>query len=274
MHRSLLVLWRSLGSINLTVGLCLLLTADLVWGYFSLDRRMPLFTPLNDMGLIPWMQTYGSHNLAATGWFFLLLALLTLLAVNTFVCTTNRVVQLLAARSDGRGTGHRRRLALKLAPHIMHYGLIVILAGYLASYLCTQVLTGRTLVPGSHLSLPGTSGQVTLLAFEPEHYRGTRLAFWRNEVITARARLLLDDGTSKREAMLSCTRPVRFQGYSLHLRDFAPKSLDGMKMKTRIDLYVRKDPGVALYLAGIVLFTLGLALYLYEWIMYREATTE
>ena len=55
--------------------------------------------------------------------------LLALLAINTFVCTTNRVVQLLAAK----GSAGRMRLALKLAPHIMHYGLIVILAGYLAS---------------------------------------------------------------------------------------------------------------------------------------------
>ncbi|MDR2549774.1 MAG: hypothetical protein LBD10_06225 [Desulfobulbus sp.] len=274
MNRALFLSWRFLGSINLTVGLCLALTVNLIWGYFSLNRRTPLFTPLNDMGLIPWMQTYGVHNLAATGWFFLLMILLALLAGNTFVCTTNRVVQLLTAGSDGKGAGHRKWLALKLAPHIMHYGLIVILVGYLVSYLCTNVLTGRTLVPGFPLSLPGASGQVTLLAFEPEYYQGQRLAFWRNEVIAARARLLLDDGTAKQEAILSCTRPVRFQGYSLHLRNFAPKSQGGMKMKTRVDLYVRKDPGVALYLAGIALFTLGLALYVYEWVTHREATTE
>jgi len=262
-------IWHALGSINLTVGLCLLLTADLVWGYFCLERHTPLFTPLNDMGLIPWMQTYGSHNLPWTVWFFLLLALLALLAVNTFACTTNRVVHLLAAKS----MVSKRRLALKLAPHIMHYGLIVILAGYLASYLCTQVLTGRTLVPGAYLSLPGTGGQVRMVAFEPDYYRGTRLGFWKDEVITARARLLLDDGTTQREAMLTCTHPVRFLGYSLHMHDFAPKSQGGMKMKTRIDPQVRKDPGVALYLAGIVLFTVGLALYLYEWIIDRETTT-
>lgn len=268
MQRIVSRIWNALGSINLTIGLCLLVTVDLVWGYFCLVRRTPLFTPLNDMGLIPWMQTYGVHNLLHTGWFFLLLALLALLAVNTFVCTTSRVIQLLATK-----TFRRTRLLLKLAPHVMHYGLIVILAGYLCSYLFTQVLTGRTLVPGSLLSLPGTSGQVRLLAFEPEYYRGDRLAFWKDEVITARARLLLDDGTGQREAMLSCTRPVRFQGYSLHLINFAPKSQGGMKMKTRIDLHVRKDPGVAMYLAGIGLFTLGLALYLYEWIVFRETAT-
>lgn len=260
-------IWQTLGSIDLTIFLCLLLTADLVWGYCCLVRHTSLFTPLNDMGLIPWMRTYGSHNLLHTGWFFLLLLLLALLAANTFVCTTGRVSQLLAAK-----TFRRTRLILKLAPHVMHYGLIVILAGYLASYLCTEVINGRTLVPGAHLSLPGTGGQVRLMAFEPEYYRGERLGFWKDEVFAAQARLLLDNGASQREALLTCTRPVLFQGYSIHLRDFAPKSLGGMKMKTRIDLHIRKDPGVALYLAGIVLFTLGLALYLYEWLIDREKT--
>lgn len=260
-------LWNRLSSINLTVALCLLLTADLVWGYFCLNRRTALFTPLNDLGLIPWAQTYGSHNLLATGWFFLLLALLALLAVNTFACTTSRVVQLLRAK----GPGGWQRLALRLAPHIMHYGLIVILAGYLCSYLFTQVLTSSTLAPGSHLSLPGAGGQVRLLAVEPEYYQGERLAFWKNEVIALKARLLLSDNNGQREAILSCNRPVRFQGYSLHLIDFAPKSLNGMKMKTRIDLHVRKDPGVALYLAGMALFSLGLILYLYQSIVHREA---
>lgn len=262
-------IWQGVGSLNLTIALCLLLTLDLIWGYFCLERHTSLFVPLNDMGLMPWLATYGRHNLGQTGWFFLLLALLSLLAANTFVCTTTRMRQLLAARGSGRGFS----LLCKLAPHIMHYALIVILAGYLCSYLFTDVLTGRTLVPGTLLSLPGTSGQIELIAFEPEYYHGKRLSFMQDEVITARARLLLDDGTTRREAMLSCTRPVRFQGYSLHLCNFSPKSLGGMKMKTRVDLYVRKDPGVGLYLTGMVLFSLGLLLYFFDWMMIREDRT-
>ncbi|MGE4560798.1 MAG: hypothetical protein AB7E77_11395 [Desulfobulbus sp.] len=265
MKRICIHIWRGLGSINLTIVLCSLLTLDLIWGYFRLERHTALFVPLNDMGLPAWIRTYGSHNLEHTGWFFLLLLLLTCLAANTFVCTTNRVRQLFAARRGGL------LWLMKLAPHIMHYAVIIILAGYLCSYLCTEVLAGRTLVPGSRLSLPGASGQVGLLAFEPEYYHGTRLSFMDNEVITARAHLQLDDGITRREAVLGCTRPVRFQGYSLHLRNFAPKSLDGMKMKTRVDFFIRKDPGVGLYLAGMVLFTLGLLLYLIDWIMIREA---
>lgn len=268
MIRILSHLWQGLGSIHLTIALCLLLTTDLVYGYFRLDRHTPLFTALNDVGLTTWIATYGRYNLPHTGWFFLLLGLLTLLACNTFVCTTNRVIQLLGAKNP-RG---RQRLLLKLAPHLMHYALIIILTGYLCSYLFTQVLTGSTLVPGAHLSLPGTKGQVTFAAFDPVYYQGDRLSFLKNEVITPNARLRLSDGQSSREVTLNCNRPVRFQGYSLYLRDFAPKSQGGMNMKTRIDLHIRKDPGVGLYLTGMVLFTLGLALYVYEWIFFKEAS--
>ncbi len=260
--------WRALASIDLTIILCLLLTADLVWGYFLMNGNTSLFSPLNDMGLWPWLRSYGRYNLAHTGWFFLLLPLLTLLALNTFACTTSRVLHLLAGRASGRW----RRLAPQLAPHIMHYGLIIILTGYLASYLCSHVLPGITLTPGSRLSLPGAGDQVILQAFEPVYYHGDRLDFMKDEVIDARAQLLLDDGAARHEATLTFTRPVWFGGYSLHLLNFAPKSLNGgMKLKTRIDLHVRKDPGVTLYLAGIALFTMGLLLYLYDWIMPREA---
>lgn len=267
MIRILSHLWQSLGSIHLTIVLCLLLTMDLVYGYFRLDRHTPLFTPLSDVGLTTWIATYGRHNLPHTGWFFLLLGLLALLACNTFVCTTNRVVQLLGAKNP-KG---RQGLLLKLAPHLMHYALIIILAGYLCSYLFAQVLSGRTLVPGATLSLPGTSGQVTFKAFEPVYYQGNRLFFMKDHVITPRARLLLTDGLTSREEILTYNRPVHFMGYGLYLKDFEPKNKGGMRMKVRIDLTLRKDPGKFLYLIGMLLFTLGLTLYVYEWIFFKEA---
>lgn len=268
MKRTLLSLWHALGSINLTVILCLALTADLLFGYGCLVRHTSLFTPLSDMGLAPWLQTYGRFNLTWTGWFFLLLVLLVLFALNTFVCTTNRIVQLFSAQRSRDW----KRLVPMLAPHVMHYGLIVILCGYLASYLLSQVLTGQTLVPGLPLSLPGTGGRITLQSLETKYYQGTRLSFLSKQAITGRAHLLLDDGKTQKKAVLAFNHPVRFQGYSIHLANFFPRSLGGMKMKTRVDLFIRRDPGIPLYLAGIVLFTLGLALYIGNWHTQHEVS--
>ena len=45
-----------------------------------------------------------------------------------------------------------------------------------------------------------------------------------------------------------------------------------MNRRVRVDLIVRKDPGVGLYLVGLLLFTIGLAMYLTEWAFYRKPT--
>jgi hypothetical protein len=39
-----------------------------------------------------------------------------------------------------------------------------------------------------------------------------------------------------------------------------------MSRRQRISLSIRKDPGVRFYLAGVVLFTLGLLIYLFDWV--------
>jgi hypothetical protein len=46
-----------------------------------------------------------------------------------------------------------------------------------------------------------------------------------------------------------------------------------MARRTRIDVSIRKDPGVPLYLAGMLLFTIGLVIYLVEWILFKKPQT-
>ncbi len=259
--------WHKLGSIHLTVVLCLLLTADLTVGYICLNRRTFLFSPLNDIGLGPWIKTYGVSNLAHTLWFFILLILLALLCINTFICTTDRVVSLMAKRANFS----RRRLIFKFAPHIMHYAMIVILVGYLCSYLFAQVLDTRTLIPGVPFALPGTNTRITLIQLDSVYYQTDRLPAFEKRVLRPRAKLLISDGEHRRSVVLGCMRPLRCKGYGIFLKDFEPKMKEGgMNRRERVDLIVRKDPGVGLYLAGLLLFTIGLVMYLTEWAIYRK----
>ena len=206
-------LWQKLGSIHFTVVLCLLLTTDLTVGYVCLNRRTSLFSPLNDIGLAPWINTYGVNNLTHTFWFFLLLVLLTLLCINTFICTTDRVVSLMAKRANF----DRRRLIFKFAPHIMHYAMIVILIGYLCSYLFAQVLDTRTLVPGVPLALPGTNARITLMELDSVYYHSDRLPAFEKRVLRPRARLMVSDGEHRRSVVLGCMQPLRYRGYLLRI---------------------------------------------------------
>ncbi len=261
-------LWQKLGSIQLTIVICLLLTADLTVGYICLDRNTILFAPLNDIGLATWIQTYGRYNLSHTLWFFVLLVLLTLLCINTFVCTTDRVAALVARRRRM----DRWRLFFKLAPHIMHYAMIVILVGYLCSYLFAQVLDARTLIHGLPITLPETDARIELISFDPVYYSSNRLPSYHNRVITPWVTLRLMDGDKSRTAVLGVGQPVRFKGYGIFLKNYNPKKKSGgMDRKVRIDLSIRKDPGVPLYLAGLILFTIGLGMYLTEMVISRKA---
>lgn len=261
-------IWRNLGSIHLTVVLCLSLAADLTRGHICLIRNTALFAPLNEIGLTTWLSTYGRHNIAATAWFYLLLGLLTLLGINTFVCTTDRVLRLWALRANIT----RQRLVLKFAPHVMHYAILIILTGYLCSYLFAQVVGHQTLISGRSVSLPYTTAEISLAAFEPEYYQGDRLPSFKNRVLVPKARLQLRDGETVHTAQLTASRPVRFKGYVIFLKDFAPKLKEGgMNRRVRVDVTLRKDPGVKLYLAGILLFIAGMAMYLPQWILLKPA---
>ena len=253
-------LWKALASIHLSLILCLLLAADAVWGYACIHRQTALFIPLNDMGLIPWTRTWGQSAPATSAWFFLLLILLALLALNTLACTLERLRQLWAVRTQFSLC----RFLGKLGPHIMHLSVLLILLGYLASYTLAKTEHG-VLLPGRSLDLPGNAGKLHFTAFAHEAYQGKRMPLFQGEVIRPKALLRLEaaDGTV-REAALGFNRPVRLGGWSVHLEEFAPKHSGGMGLKPRIDLKMRRDPGVRLYFAGILLFCLGLGLYLPE----------
>lgn len=260
-------IWRRLGSLNLTIFLCAGLALDLAWGYFCLSRRATLFAPLNEVGLTNWIRTYGASDLPHTGWLFLLFGLLFLFGVNTFVCTTDRVVRLFKARRHFPGF----RFFSRLAPHVMHYAVIVILSGYLGSYLGARVLDTRTLVPGGSLALPGTEATITFEDLDPVYYEGEGLPAFKDRVLKPRARLLLAEGGRETSAILDVGRPVRFKGYGIFLKNFNPTlKSGGMSGRTRIDLSIRRDPGVVFYLFGIGLFTVGLVMYLTELAVYKR----
>ncbi|MDR1920952.1 MAG: hypothetical protein LBS31_04320 [Candidatus Adiutrix sp.] len=254
------ILWRKLGSLNLTIALCALLTADLVFAYFTVKKNLPTFAPLSEVGLYRWLVTYGLHSLDQTFWFLLLLLLLTLLGVNTAVCATERVLPLL--KKEARRPGWVRRLG----PHIMHYAVLTILIGYLGSYALSSSLPGQALKSGYSLRLP-EGGVIAFLGFDPVYYRGERLDFFRGYMLDPGARLELTgpDG-GKREARLAFSRPVRFQGYDIHLIDFYPRKENRADLSGggRIKLIMRRDPSSAIYLAGLALFSLGLALYAFD----------
>ena len=248
-------IWRAAGSMDAMVALCALLTLDLGWAYFSLEKNLPIFAPMGDVGLRQWLFTYARHNLGECAWFLLMLALLVLLALNTFICTTGRVA-LLIRRRNGK--------LRSLGPHLMHYAVLVILLGYLLSYLLSSSYPGHALQVGASLDLPEGGGRITFLDTDPTVYRGQRLSDFNGYILDPGIRLRLEAAGEIREARLSFNSPIWFQGYDIHLIDFYPRKAAPRKSGRdfrRIKLIIRRDPSSAVYLSGLGLFFVGLLLY-------------
>jgi hypothetical protein len=257
MKRLAIALWRALGSIKLTVAVCFLLAADLGLGYLSLRESLEIFAPMSNVGLIEWMQTYGAANPAHAAWFFAMLALLAALSINTFACTTERVVRILAARPVWR------ELPFRLAPHLMHYAVLIILAGYLCSYLFATSDTGRALRPGESLTLPGGHAELRFQDFSPELLRGTRIDAFDGYVIRPNARITVRTGEDEHAAVLNFNAPIHVDGYGIYLSDFQSRKPGRGMGRNYISLIVRRDPSAIVYQLGMAVFVLGLVLYVF-----------
>lgn len=255
-------IWRMAGNIQLTVVLCGLLTVNMACAYLSIKGNLTLYMPMNDIGVYEWLRTYGLNNWTATWWFMVLMMLLTALGINTFVCTTDRLLNIVRARRPG--------WLLKLAPHIMHYAVLVILSGYLASYLFAFSLPGRALKPGDTLALPKAASSVTFEGFEPIYYEGERLGTFDGFVLNPRAKMILRaNGCSDRIDWLYFSHPVSLSGYKIYMADFMPRRKSGGMGVSSLKLIVRYDPSASIYLAGLALFVLGLGLYVFDRLIKR-----
>jgi hypothetical protein len=73
------------------------------------------------------------------------------------------------------------------------------------------------------------------------------------------------NGPQVQRKTISITKPVWFEDFSIHLKDFAPKTKGSLNRKPYVNLVIKKDPGIKFYFTGTVLFVAGLFMYLHQW---------
>ncbi|MDR2406007.1 MAG: hypothetical protein LBE27_06520 [Deltaproteobacteria bacterium] len=258
--------WHFMGSVKLSIVLCLLLALNLAVAYPVIKWNLITFVPLGQIDIWTWLSTYGIHNLGHTFWFFLLLGLLTLLGVNTFVCSTIRVLGLLRQKPS-LGV-----FVLRLGPHVMHYAVIIILLGYLGSYLLSENLPGRALNgKGPPLKVRQMGGEFSYRVDSPRIYHGERLAFFDTYALDPGFVLTFKDASGKEKSeRIAYSRPGSFEGWKVYLMDFYPKREGGGGMGLRyIEINFRKDKSSLIYLFGLCLFMVGIVLYGVEYYLKR-----
>jgi cytochrome c biogenesis protein ResB len=256
--------WDFWGSVKLSIVLCFLLALDAAIAFPLIKMNLTTFIPLGEVGIYTWLTTYGLYNLDHTLWFYLLMVLLTFLAVNTFVCSTERVFKAIRQFKPGAS---KFQWFMKLGPHVMHYAVLVILLGYLGSYALSTNMPGRSLTPGGlSIKLPKGKGEVRLEKKDPKVYTGTRLEYFTNWYLDPGYNLVYTDPKGKESVKrLAYSKSPLFAGYRFYLNDFYPKRSTGGSMGLNYTkISIRRDPSAYIYIGGLLIFVLGLFMYLYD----------
>jgi hypothetical protein len=237
--------WNSLGSVNLTIRLLVLLAVNLVIGS-RYTRHLP--TAFNDLNYQRFQDWLPGNGLTTSWWVWTLFFLLSLFCVNTAVCTADRLAELMKKRKERSP----REFAVLVAPSIMHLCFLVIIAGHAVSQFTAETRQVAA-VQGTTLSLPPASLTVQYTRCISHTEPGLE---GRAKECTVSLALSSPAGTVTREA--GVLRPLFRNGYSIHLNmSGKPKAGEAPALR----LYVRRDPGLVLILLGNALLCILMLWY-------------
>jgi cytochrome c biogenesis protein ResB len=239
-------IWDFFGSLTLSVWILLAVAFDAVIGSAIIQIYRPIFSPLNHLMLPDWIANYELKNLSIAWWVFVFLLLLFLLGINIFVCTTNRIMALIRQKSS----------FMKFAPHIIHYAFIMLLLGHLTSYLVGFISFDNPIEEGETILVPHSNLRIKLedLSIEYEKSKavalkaGSKISSMKGgprKVSASLGFIGSDNNIEKKE--IAILRPIWYQGFSFHIRDFYPKR-EGISGKPHLSLIIRRDPGLKILL--------------------------
>lgn len=142
------LIWRFFSSTVLTVVLAALICIDAVWGSLLTVSSRGFYQVLDSTILLPELFAMGTANLKFTLWIYILIVLITLFAINTFVCTTDRVFSIVRVRSPWQ----------TILPHIVHIGFLIALLGHLLGSSGGFKSPQNFIFEGNTIQVPGTEG--------------------------------------------------------------------------------------------------------------------
>src|SRR3972149_8647810 len=130
-------LWRFFSSVYLTIVLAIAICAVSAWGSIVSMQNPQLFRAFDQEVLFPLLFSLGTRYLSLTLWVWALIVLTAVFAVNTVVCTIDKVLAIVKNRRPWQA----------FFPHIVHIGFLIALVGHLAGSVwgfrsCGPVLDG------------------------------------------------------------------------------------------------------------------------------------
>lgn len=148
------ILIRIFASTELTIILAILICADAAWGSIISMRNPAVFQSLDQAILFPWLLSAGKANPDISLWIFILVFLTTLFAVNTAVCTFDKLYSIFKDKRPWQA----------FFPHIAHIGFLIALLGHLIGSIYGFRSPGNFVFQGQSISVPSQPG--LLLRFD------------------------------------------------------------------------------------------------------------
>jgi len=224
--------YRVVVSVRTAIWLLILLTICMVCGAVLMPLRPVTYGGINSELLFSWLVRSGGglDNL----WFWAALVLLGLLALQTVICSLDAII----------GLTRRAGSPLRIAPHFMHLGFLLILLGHLLS-AGWGFRAGGLLPRGAQATLPDGS-TLQLHSTDMQTYPSGFPRSWSADVS------LFQGGRELARGRLGANRPLFYDGVGVYL-----KSLAMSRRGPAAEIMVNRDPGALWVLVGAVVFTMG-----------------
>jgi cytochrome c biogenesis protein ResB len=218
------------------------LLTGLICVFFLGSYLMPAYRDvhgaMNDRLLFEWVEQVAIDHPWVTGWFFLALAALILLTINTLVCSIQAV----------RGKWSREDFLLRISPQVVHAAFLVILLAHLLGAGWGYRLSGM-LPEGASARLP----ENRVLFLREIRSESDARGFVRN---WSAGVILYENGQQVADGVLGPNSPLFYRGMGVYLKSF------DLRRSPAAVLFVTRDPGAVWALSGSILFMIGTAIIL------------
>lgn len=235
-------IWNFCGDIKVNFWLIVAISLNLAVGAYYIKLNPKLFKPLNHSLVQDWFFQYGQNQPGQSWWLVLLFILAFFLGINTFVCTAKRITQLWPQRKQ---SGFRV-FSIKIAPSLIHLCFLFILGGHFFSLVAVEE-RNIPIQLNQNIILPG-GNYVEVINTQVERY--TTPAAFAGALKQCSAVLKLQSPLKTEIKEVRVLHPVYWQGMSIHLDVYANKNSQKTAAPPELKLVIKKDPGVAVVIAG------------------------
>lgn len=258
-------IWSLFSSIKLTLYLTYAITINVAAGSLILLRNREVFNDIDHMVLADWWMNTGSRHLEATWWIPLLVFLVFLFAVNTLICSIDRLIPIFRRYFKGPSendivsgsniTEPSKGMPISVFfPYIAHAGFLIALIGHLVGSVGGYKSYGNLVGEGSAIRVPNSKDMHLILDRFDVRYSG----YGYPEEMNSHVRLIEGERIVS-EKIIQVNSPLIYNGLAFYVSDFRQAS--NGRFYVAVDII--KDPGVWILFAGLFIFSTGTILTLF-----------